>query len=183
MTINDIIAIASRYTREIAMVLLIIPVVSLFYGKLVARGKGNLSPHKYIFAVLIYMSSIPGIFSAVLTTYALFILRQNMLSINFVIYLLPIISMAATLAFISSGSDLDDIPGFERLVGLFVMLAATFALTLIILKTRIWIFFGGSIAHFFLIALFLFLLLKWGARTLFRRGSEKRNRPPNSPRV
>ena len=72
----------------------------------------------------------------------------------------------------------DDIPGFDRLSGLMVVIAITFVLVLAIEKTRIWLFFGGSITRLILLVAGLLALLKWGAYMLFRKKDEPKRDPP-----
>ena len=62
-----------------------------------------------------------------------------------------------------------------------VMVGCSFAIALAIQKTNIWIFFGGSIERLFLLAAGVFVLLKWGARRLFRRRDEPPEEPPKFP--
>ena len=90
--------------------------------------------------------------------------------------------MAATLLLIRRVADFRRLPGFDRLSGLVVLIAATFALLLAISKTRIWILFGGSIVYLAVLAAALFALLKWGAHIAFRRADEPRREPPSLPR-
>ena len=84
-------------------------------------------------------------FAGVLTAYALFFTKENLLDVSIVVYLLPIVSMVVTLVLIRKNVSFEDVPGFERLSGLMVMIACSFAIALVIQKTRIWIVFGGSI--------------------------------------
>ena len=91
----------------------------------------------------------------------------------------PILSMVATLMLAARAVNLDEVPGFDRLWGLMVLLGVSFGIALAITKTRLWILFGGSILTLFLIAAFAFALLKWGAHLLFRRGDEPKKRVPS----
>ncbi len=168
MTIQEIIQKLGPYSLYIFIYLILIPVLSFVYSKICGKERGIMAPHKYIYAVLIYLIAIPGIFGGVLTAYSLFILRANLLQVNFLIYILPVLSMIVTFIFISKGVDLNEVPGFDRLYGLLVVLGVTFILTLGIMKTRIWIFFGGSITTLLIIGVVLFILLKWGTRKLFQ---------------
>jgi len=83
-----------------------------------------------------------------------------------------LVSMIVTLAFIRKRVDFELIPGFERLSGLLVMIACSFAIALAIQKTKIFLFFGGSIHWLLLLAAVIFGLLKWGAHLLFRGRDE-----------
>jgi hypothetical protein len=137
-------------------------------GHLHTKGDGGRSPWRYFYALLVYLACIPGIFASVLTGYALFFHNENLLDVNILVYLLPIATMTATLYLIRNNVEFDRIPGFDRLSGLMIMIAVSFAMALALQKTRIWIFFGSSIVTLFALALGLFALLKWGAHMFFR---------------
>jgi len=51
---------------------------------------------------------------------------------------------------------------------------------LIIMKTRIWLFFGASIWLFFGLIAVMFALLKWGTHMVIRKKDEPRLPPPMS---
>ena len=65
--------------------------------------------------------------------------------------------------------------------GLMVMVGCSFVIALVIQKTRIFVFFGGSIEKLFLLAAGVFALLKWGTYMLFRRRDEPKELPPKFP--
>ncbi|MCB0346219.1 MAG: hypothetical protein KDD66_13965, partial [Bdellovibrionales bacterium] len=132
----------------------------------------------WLHSLLVYAACIPGILAAVLTAYSLFFLRANLLEANLLVYFLPIASMIATLCFLAKSMSFDAIPGFDRLSGLMTVIAVTFILVLALERTRIWLFFGGSIAKLAALVAGLFLLLRWGTNALFRgRGEPKKPRP------
>ena len=89
--------------------------------------------------------------------------------------------MIATLVLIRKNVSFDDVPGFDRLSGLMVMVGCSFVIALVIQKTRIWVFFGGSIEKLFLLAAGVFTLLKGGTYMLFRRRDEPKQEPPKFP--
>ena len=73
---------------------------------------------------------------------------------------------------------LNPIAHLDPLGTLMILIAGTFGIALAVFKSRIWIFFGGSIALLILFVIFVFALLKWGMYMLFRsRGEPRRNRP------
>ena len=59
------------------------------------------------------------------------------------------------------------------------LIGVRFALALAISKTRVWLFFGGSIFLLFAIAAVALVFMKWGIRALFRRSSAQKERPPD----
>lgn len=167
MTINDLIAAASQYPLAIVLLLGPLPVFAWLLGR-VSAGAATETPWRNLYSVLVYAACIPGIMAAVLTAYSLFFTRTNLLQVNILVYLLPIVVMIATLALIGRKVDFDSIPGFDRLSGLMLVLAISFAVALFIVKSRIWLFFGSSIMTLLLVAIAAFFLLRWGGSKLFR---------------
>jgi hypothetical protein len=155
-----------------------LPVVALLLGLAHAKGKGNDAPWKYLYAALVYAACVPGMFGAMVTLYLLLFVQVNLLDVNALVTLGPLVSMAATLAIAGRNVDFGPLPGFGRLSGLMVVLGMTFAVLFALSRTRIWIVFGGSV--FLLIALgaFVFALIKWGGYMAFRRRDEPVLPPP-----
>ena len=57
--------------------------------------KSVTGPWKYVYSVLIYLTSIPGVFAAVVVAYTMFFQRGNLLRLNVFVTFLPIASMVA----------------------------------------------------------------------------------------
>ncbi len=169
MSIAELIGYLGSHSRQLVTFFVAIPMFSFAYGQMVAREKALLSPHKYVYATLVYLTCVPGIFAAVITAYALFFLNENLLTVNYIVYFLPIISMIITIAIIRKHADLDKIPGFDRLKGLMALLALTFIISLLLIRLRVWILFGGSMASLLIIIALVFLILRWSARMLFQQ--------------
>jgi hypothetical protein len=87
--------------------------------------------------------------------------------------------MVATLVLIRKSVSFDEVPGFDRIGGLMLLIAVTFVILLAIRKTFIGVFFGASVTTLLAFGAFLFALLKWGAYSVFRRSNEPRLRPPS----
>jgi hypothetical protein len=158
--------------------------VALAAGLFQPRGPAaRLSGWRYVDSVLVYLACIPGMLAAVLIAYALFFTGENLLDANLLVYLGPIVSMALTLLLVRRRRDFAELPGFDRLSGLMLVLALTFAIVLAIARSRIWIVFGGSIATLILLAGFVFALLRWAAQRAFRRPGESLGPRPELPRI
>jgi hypothetical protein len=180
VTARDVIDLAGRNPWAIAAVSVAPPLLAL----LAARGGVTASPsafRRYFYAVLVYLVCVPGIGAAVLTAYTLFFTRESLLDKDLLVHVLPIVSMAATLPLIRKGISFDDVPGFDRLSGLMVLIAVTFIIVLVIQKTFVGIFFGASFAVLLALGAFLFALLKWGAGAVLRSPEEPRTKPPAFP--
>ena len=183
MTTRDLIQLAGQHPVGLLLVFVAPPVLAWLAGSLQGNGRGKLPPWKYLYAVLVYLVCVPGMFAGVITAYTLFFSRENLLDANLLVYFLPVASMVATLVLIRKNVSFDDVPGFDRLSGLMVMVACSFVIALVIQKTRIFVFFGGSIEKLFLLAAGVFALLKWGTYMLFRQRSEPKQEPPKFPDV
>jgi len=181
MTTRDLIEWAGQHPAMLSLAFVAPPVLAWLAGRLHGPERGKLPPWKYLYAVLVYLVCVPGMFSAVITAYSLFISRENLLDANLLVYFLPLVSMIATLVLIRKNVSFDDVPGFDRLSGLMVMVGCSFVIALVIQKTRIFVFFGGSIEKLFLLATGVFALLKWGTSMLFRRRDEPKQAPPKFP--
>ncbi|MFA5263361.1 MAG: hypothetical protein WC378_06005 [Opitutaceae bacterium] len=181
MTIGDLIRQADQQSLLLAGTFGAVPLVAWMMGRLHQSGQGGLSPWKYVYAVLVYLACVPGMFASVLTAYVLFFGHENLLNVNLLVYFLPIVSMVVTLVFIRKSVPFDAVPGFDRLSGLMVMIGCSFAVALAIQKTNIWIFFGGSIERLFALAVGVFALLKWGIYMLSRRREEPKQERPKFP--
>lgn len=179
MTPRELIEMADRHPLVLGSAFLLPPVLALVFSRLHSKGNGGTPPWKYFYSVLVYAVCVPGLFSAVLTGYTLFFSRENLLDASLLAYFTPVASMIVTLVFIRKGVSFDDVPGFDRLSGLMVMIGCSFAFALAIDKTRIWIWFGASIERLFLLALGMFALLRWGSYMLFRRSDEPKMKMPD----
>ncbi len=183
MTLNDLIRQADEHSLALAGTFVAAPVVAWVTGRLHQPGQGGAAPWKYVYAVLVYLACVPGMFASVLTAYALFFGHENLLNVNLLVYFLPIVSMVVTLIFIRKNVSFDAVPGFDRLSGLMVMVGCSFAVALAIQKTNIWLLFGGSIEWLVALAVGVFALIKWGTYMLFRRRDEPKQERPKLPGV
>jgi len=181
MTTREFIQWAGPHWVVLLAVFVAPPVIVWLIGQTHAKDNGKLAPWKYLYSMLVYLVCAPGMFAGVITAYTLFFSRENLLDANLLVYFLPIVSMVATLVLIRKNVSFDDVPGFDRLSGLMVMVACSFIIALAIEKTRIFLFFGGSIEKLFLLAAGIFALLKWGSYMLFRRRDEPKQLPPKFP--
>lgn len=169
MTVRDFLSLTGDNALILLGIFISIPVLSLLLSLIHGRSRGSRGPWKYFYSLLVYLICIPGIFASVVTAYSLFFQRENLLDVNILVYFLPIASMIATLVIIGRNVEFADIPGFERLSGLMVMIAVSFAIALAVQKTRIWVFFGGSVTMLIVIAIVAFGLLKWGTYMMFKK--------------
>ncbi len=181
MTTRELIHLLDRQPAALAGVFVAVPVLAWLCGRLHQPGEGGRSPYKYIYTLLVYAACLPGMFAGVLTAYALFFSKENLMDVSLLVYILPIVSMVATLVLVRKSVTFEEVPGFDRLSGLMAMLGCSFAIALAIEKTRIFLFFGGSVEWLVALGLGVFALLKWGTYMLFRNRNEPRKEAPKLP--
>jgi hypothetical protein len=139
-----------------------------------SRHSGGRAPWRYFYSVIIYLACIPGMLLAVLVAYLIFFRRADLLKVNIYVYFLPILSMIITLVLIKGAANYKDIPGFDRLSGFMLLLGVSFGIALLIDKTRVWLFFGGSFLYLLLLAAILFGLMKWANHLIFKKSRQRR---------
>ena len=91
--------------------------------------------------------------------------------------------MVVTLGIVRASVNKDDDPRFDRITGLMTLAAVTFLIILAIEKTRIRLFFAGSIPRLMGLLIGVFALLKWAAYMLFRRRGKPKLEPPAFPLI
>lgn len=181
MTLRQAIQWMSQYSLWLSIGMVVPPVLAFLSRFLHGKGNGGRSPWKYVYSVLVYAVCFPGMLSGVLTGYSLFFEKENLLDVSLVVYILPVVSMVATLILVRKNVTFDEVPGFDRISGLLTMIGVTFVLTLAIYKTRILLVFFGSFPMLVALVAGLFALLKWGTYMVFRKKDEPKTEPPTFP--
>lgn len=136
MTLEQLFEQISANPSYVILYFSIIPFTALLAG-LLGKGEGHLNPWKYLYSVLIYLVTIPGVFAVTLNVYQFLFDRTSIRQMEVFTQILPIVSMLATLFIIGRNVDMKYIPGFRRLSALFMMLTAVFVIMWIFDKTRI----------------------------------------------
>lgn len=135
------------------------------------RDQGHRTPWKQLYSVLVYMACIPGIFAVTLNAYLFLFENQPIMSAGLITQILPIVSMVATLFLIRKNICFEDIPGFDKLGGLIMILTAVMILMWILEKTHILIISVVPF-HYFLI---LFVAIIVGARLGWSRMIDRKS--------
>jgi hypothetical protein len=178
MTVRDLVFLTGEHPGAFVAFFVGVPLTAWFLGRVAGPLKSGETPWKHFFCLLVYSACIPGMLSAMVTAYSIFFTRENLLDVDLLVYGLPIVSMIVTLALIGRTVKFENIPGFDRLSGLMILLAATFGVVLAVEKTRLWIIFGGSIYTLILLGGALFVLMKWAAHSVFRRRDQPQMKRP-----
>ncbi|WP_259016312.1 hypothetical protein [Emticicia fluvialis] len=140
-----------------------IPAAAILAG-LLGKNEGHLSPWKYLYAVLIYLVSIPGVFAVALNIYFFVFQHGNVMEMDVYMQILPVVVMLITIFIISKNVRLALIPGFGKIAGLWFMLFATMAFMWFLEKIHIVVFSYMPITVLLGIFVVLFVLIYLGWR-------------------
>lgn len=123
-------------------------------------NKNNIGTLKYLMSAIVYGVTVPGILAFILTLYTLLILRSSLLHVSFVAYFAPIIAMIITLTILNKKANMRQIPGFEKLSGLIIMILIAFGIVFILQKTYFGVLFIGGFAQLALVFIALLVLIR-----------------------
>lgn len=93
---------------------------------------------RYVYAVLVYLACIPGIFAVTLNVYLFLFERQSIWDINLGAQVLPILTMAGTLMLIRQKIPFTYIPGFGKLSGFLTLMTAIMGILWIVDRTHLY---------------------------------------------
>ena len=141
-------------------------IVFAIVAGIIGKGEGHLSPWKYLYSALIYITCIPAIFIVFLSLYALIFERASIAETNLLTQIVPVISMIATLLIVKSNVALDRIPGFGKISGFLLMIVAASIMVAIMMKMRLIIFSYMPIQQVGLIFLAIFAVIYFGWRKM-----------------
>lgn len=142
-----------------------IPFTALVAGVL-GKGEGNQSPWKYLYAVLIYLVCVPGIFAVALSVYLFLFERGSIMNANVFIQILPILSMVITLAVIRRNASFVQIPGFGKLSSLMTMIGSVFILMYLLDRLHLVAWVNVPVQYLLLIVAGLLIAFRYGLKSL-----------------
>jgi len=167
MTLQQLFQRVGENPNFILFYFLIIPIAAIIAG-ILGRGEGHLSPWKYLYASLIYLVSIPGIFAVALNVYFFLFQRGDVMQTDVYLQVLPIIIMLLTIYVIRKNVNLSLIPGFDKISGLWFMLFATMFLMWLLEKIRIVVFSYLPFQYLLGIFAILFALIYLGWKKIVK---------------
>ncbi len=174
MTLQEFFKLLAQHPVWIVAFFLLLPIAAWLTGRF-AEGEGHLSPWKYVYSALIYLSCVPGVFALFLSAWLFLFERRSILDTDLYTQVLPLFSMVATLLIIRRHVDLDLVPGFDKISGLFVMIGAVLALLWVIDRTRIWVVSFLPFWQALLMLIALLLLARWGWKRMLSSQSGQEN--------
>lgn len=168
MTLGDFFKVLSDNPSVVCFLFVAVPLTALlasFFG----RNEGAKTPWKELYSILIYLTCIPGIFALTLNIYFFLFERQPILNTNIFTQILPILSMAITLWLVRKNVSFDDIPGFDKLGGLMMMITAIIIFMWVLEKTHILIITVVPFFYFLIFFILLMVIIRFGWKKMFSR--------------
>ena len=114
MTLGDFLKALSDNPSIVCFLFVAVPLTALL-ASIFGKNEGAKTPWKELYTVLVYMTSVPGIFAITLNIYLFLFERQPIMETNIFTQILPILSMLLTLWLVRRNVSFDDIPGFDKL--------------------------------------------------------------------
>lgn len=136
MTLKDSFDLLATQPVYVLAYFIAIPFTALLFN-VFSRNDAHLSPWKQAYGFLIYLVSLPGIFSIALTIYLFLFERRSILQSDIYVQIVPVLSIFVTYWIVTAKLSLRNIPGTGRLFGLMAMIMSSFAIMWVIDSTRI----------------------------------------------
>lgn len=166
MTLQEFLEQCAENPSMIIMYFLCLPIAALL-AWLFGKDEAKESPWKYMYSSLMYMACIPGIFAITLNVYLFLFEKRSVFEADIYSQILPIISMFATLFLIRKNTCFEDIPGFQKLGGLFIIIGAVLSIMWFLDKTRIIVFSYMPFYYVLIILIILLVAIRFGAKKMF----------------
>lgn len=166
MTLNELFDYLKEHHVFVFAYLIGMPAMAGILG-LFSGEKGNQDPWRYFYMLILYGICIPGIFAITLLIYALTYMKINVYEIDLLTHVLPVVSMIVTILVIRKYVNLDEVPGFNKISGLMMMIAVVLVLFWILEKTRIMVFTYMPFYYVLLILVALLLIFRMALKKVF----------------
>jgi hypothetical protein len=141
--------------------------ITAILAGIMGRGEGHLSPWKYLYAAIVYLVCVPGIFAAALAVY-LFLFEQggSIFNVNLLTQALPVAAMLVTLNVIRRNVEFGYIPGFGKLTDLMMTIFTMFLLMYLLNRLRLvaWVYI--PVQWLVLIVAGILLVVRFGLKRL-----------------
>lgn len=141
-----------------------LPPFTALVAWLLGKGEGHLSPWKYLYTVLVFLSCIPGIFSVALSVYLFLFERGSIMNTDIFTQILPFASMLLTLYLVKRNVSFEAIPGFGRISDLIFMIGAIIVVMWLLDRTHIYAFSYIPIHVLLLLVIGLLLVFRFALK-------------------
>jgi hypothetical protein len=168
MTLGQFFATVSSHPEIAAFYYVALPSTA-FLSNIFSKGESNLMPWKYLYSGLIYLASIPGIFAITLNAYLFLFERQPIMDTNLFTQVFPVLCMMLTLWLVSRSISLQEVPGFDKLGSLILIITTLISMMWILEKTHIIVFSYMPFFQFVFLFIAFLIFIRWSWTRLFSR--------------
>ena len=158
MTIQEVINWFTQNPYSILGYFIVLLVVTVLAVSIV--NQTNFKNLKYIMSALVYGVTVPGILAVLLVLYNLLFLRANLLNLSVIAYFVPIVAMIATIVILNRKVTMKDIPGFDKLAALMVIIGICFIILFVLQKSIFGVFFIGGFTQLLVVFVVLLIVIK-----------------------
>jgi hypothetical protein len=176
MTTRELLALVGHSPTEAAIALALPVLLALALGLVRPRGGIGRHPLKYAYSAALFAASAFGMMAIIVDGYTLFFTRDNLLDTNPLVTIAPIVSMVVTFGLVGRQVDFRDLPGFDRLSGLLLMVGAACLAVFLLSRMHVMVMFHGQIGSLLLIGVAIVVVLRLGTRLAFGRRARKLDR-------
>lgn len=166
MTLGEFFELLAQNPAIILFYFIAIPLTALL-ALIFGKDQGNISPWKYLYCALVYLTCVPGIFSVTLNIYLFLFERQSIFDADIYTQIIPVFSMILTLWMIRKNVCFEDIPGFEKITGLMIILGSLLTIMWVLDRTHIIAITFMPFQWVLLIFIGLLILIRFGFKRLF----------------
>jgi hypothetical protein len=138
MTLRDVFQAVSGQPTLLFVLLMAVPTLAFLVNLWSGETPEAIWKWRYVYATLVFLACIPGIFAVTLNVYLFLFERQSIWDTDLFIQVLPILTMVGTLLLIRRKMPFDYIPGFGNLSSFLVLIAAIMGILWFIDRTRIY---------------------------------------------
>ncbi len=167
MTLGDFFQALSDNPTVVCFLFISVPLTA-FLASIFGKNEGAVTPWKELYTVLVYLTCIPGIFAVTLNVYLFLFERQSVNDVNLYTQVMPIISMVITLWLIRKNVKLDQVPGFEKLGGLIMILFVLIVFMWILEKTHILAITFIPFSYFVVLFVILLVVIRFGWKRMVK---------------
>ena len=168
MTLGEFFEMIGRNPNLVLFYFIALPLTAFLAGVL-GKEEGHLSPWKYLYSTIIFLVCVPGIFAITLNIYMFLFERRSIMDANLYTQVLPVFLMLFTLWIISRNVKFEEIPGFNKISGLVMIIAAVLLVMWIMEKTHIIAITFMPFYYVFIIFGVLFLAIRFGMKKMWAK--------------
>ncbi len=167
MTIKELFEFVSNNPNYSLIYFIGLPLIAGIIG-ILGNDNCNKSPWKEFFMVIIYATMIPGILALFFNLYLFLFENSSILNYNILIQILPVLSMIVTLFIIKRYISFNEIPGFDKISGLILVISSLILILWLADRFRIVAFTYMPIQYLLLLFIILIFAINWGLKKLMK---------------